>query len=69
MSEQQKKETTYLFATIGSRTAQGGRVSPATTQVEARGLALARVGDRATYGDRSEAAIIGGAVDVAGRHA
>lgn len=61
MSEQQKNETTCLFATIGSRTARGGRISRVTTQAEARGLALARVGDVVTYEDSSEATIIDGA--------
>jgi uncharacterized Zn-binding protein involved in type VI secretion len=61
MSERQKDETTYLFATIGSRTARGGRVSRVTTKAEAQGLALARVGDMVTYEDGSEATIIDGA--------
>ncbi|CAN7200423.1 hypothetical protein LJR230_000504 [Trinickia sp. LjRoot230] len=59
MQEHQKKETTYLFATIGSRTAGGGRISRVTTHAEARGLA--RVGDVVTYDDGSEATIVDGA--------
>lgn len=60
MSEQ-KNETIYLFATIGSRTARGGRVDRVTTRAEARELALGRVGDVVTYEDGSEATIIDGA--------
>ena len=55
MLEQQKNETTYLFATIGSRTERGGRVTKVTSKAEYRGMALARVGDVVTYDDGSEA--------------
>ncbi|WP_158937578.1 PAAR domain-containing protein [Burkholderia sp. S171] len=61
MSEQQKSERTYLFATVGSRTGRGGRVSRATTKAEYQGMAFARVGDVVTYDDGSEATIIDGA--------
>ncbi|HYS62199.1 MAG TPA: PAAR domain-containing protein [Paraburkholderia sp.] len=61
MLEQQKNETTYLFATIGSRTERGGRVTQVTSRLAADGLNLARVGDKATYEDGSEAIIIDGA--------
>jgi uncharacterized Zn-binding protein involved in type VI secretion len=61
MLEQQKNETTYLFATIGSRTERGGRVTMVTSKAEYRGMALARVGDVVTYDDGSEATIIDGA--------
>lgn len=65
MSEQQKNETTHLFATIGALIERGGRVSCATSGAEARGLALARVGDTVTYDDGREAVIIDGAGDAA----
>jgi uncharacterized Zn-binding protein involved in type VI secretion len=61
MSENQKQETTYLFATRGSITARGGRVSRVTTKVDAEGHMLARVGDIVTYEDGTEANIIDGA--------
>jgi uncharacterized Zn-binding protein involved in type VI secretion len=58
---EQKKETTYLFVTIGSRTRDGGRVTRVSTKAEYKGMALARVGDVVTYDDGSEATIIDGA--------
>jgi len=61
MSDAQQETKTYLFATIGSRTERGGRVTRVTTKAEYRGLALARVGDIVTYNDGSEATIIDGA--------
>jgi uncharacterized Zn-binding protein involved in type VI secretion len=61
MPEHQKNETTYLFATIGSLTRRGGRVSRVTTNAEYEGKALARVGDIVTYDDGSEATIVDGA--------
>jgi uncharacterized Zn-binding protein involved in type VI secretion len=61
MSELQQGETTFPFATIGSRTERGGRVTRVTTRAEYKGLALARVGDVVTYDDGSEATIIDGA--------
>jgi uncharacterized Zn-binding protein involved in type VI secretion len=61
MSEQEKSERTYLFATVGSRTGRGGQVTRATTKAEYQGMAFARVGDVVTYGDGSEATIVDGA--------
>jgi uncharacterized Zn-binding protein involved in type VI secretion len=61
MSELQQDETTFPFATIGSRTERGGRVTRVTTRAEYNGMALARVGDVVTYDDGSEATIIDGA--------
>jgi uncharacterized Zn-binding protein involved in type VI secretion len=61
MSEQQKSERTYLFATVGSRTGRGGRITRATTKAEYQGMAFARVGDVVTYDDGSEATIVDGA--------
>ena len=61
MSEHRQNETIYPFATIGSRTKRGGRVTRVTTQAEYKGMALARVGDPVTYDDGSEATIIDGA--------
>ncbi|NTZ83699.1 hypothetical protein FCJ61_11975 [Burkholderia metallica] len=59
-----KHETpTHLFATIGSLTERGGRVTSATSGVTLAGLEVARVGDVVTYDDGSEAAIIDGAGD------
>jgi uncharacterized Zn-binding protein involved in type VI secretion len=54
-------ETTYLYATIGSLTARGGRVTRVTGGVTVAGLGLARVGDVVTYPDGSEAVIVDGA--------
>ncbi|QYD68564.1 PAAR domain-containing protein [Paraburkholderia edwinii] len=61
MPDQQEKEATYFFATIGARTELGGRVTKATTHIECDGLAFARVGDIVTYEDGSEASIVDGA--------
>lgn len=61
MPEQQKNETTYLFAMVGSLTGRGGRVSRVTTNAEHEGKALARVGDIVTYDDGSDATIVDGA--------
>lgn len=58
--EQQRNETTYLFATISAFTGRGGHVSRATTRAEYEGKALAHVGDIVAYHDRSEATIIDG---------
>jgi len=55
------KAPTHLFATIGSLTERGGRVSTATSGLELAGLNVARVGDVVTYDDGSEAAIVDGA--------
>lgn len=65
MSEQQNKEVTYLFATIGSQTERGGRVTTATSGLEVTGLGIARVDDIVTYGDGSEAVIVDGAGEYA----
>lgn len=54
-------KTTILFATIGSRTARGGRVAHVSTKLEYKGVAMACVGDLVTYDDGSEATIIDGA--------
>jgi uncharacterized Zn-binding protein involved in type VI secretion len=61
MLEQSKNKTTYLFITIGSRTARGGRLTGVSTKAEYQGMALARVGDVVTYDDGSEATVIDGA--------
>ncbi|TDN68875.1 PAAR domain-containing protein [Paraburkholderia sp. BL10I2N1] len=61
MSEQQKNETTYLFATIGVHAGRGGWISSVTTGAEYKGLALARVGDTVTYDDGRKATILDGA--------
>lgn len=61
MSDQeQRKGTTYAFATIGARTERGGYVTHATSGLSICGLRAARVGDIVTYHDGSEAAIIDG---------
>ncbi len=49
------------FATIGSLTRDGGRVTKATSGLVIAGLSVARVGDVVTYDDGSEAVIINGA--------
>ncbi|RQS70431.1 hypothetical protein DID96_14890 [Burkholderia sp. Bp8963] len=64
MNSEQKAQT-HLFATIGSLTARGGRVTKATGGLTVVGLAIARVGDIVTYEDGSEAVI----TDGAGAHA
>lgn len=51
----------HLFATIGSLTARGGRITSATSRMKLAGLEAARVGDTVTYPDGSEAVIIYGA--------
>ncbi|NPT57943.1 PAAR domain-containing protein [Paraburkholderia elongata] len=61
MPEQQKDETTYLFATLGSRTERGGRVTQVSCRLAVDGLNLARVCDKATYEDGSEVVAIDGA--------
>ncbi|HYS65556.1 MAG TPA: PAAR domain-containing protein [Paraburkholderia sp.] len=61
MKENAANETTYLFATIGSLTARGGRVTTASAGSQICGLGIARVGDVVTYEDGSEAAIMDGA--------
>jgi hypothetical protein len=57
MSGQDKSAKSYLFATIGSRSKLGGRVTRVTTEAEYQGMALARVSDVVTYDDGSEATI------------
>jgi uncharacterized Zn-binding protein involved in type VI secretion len=54
-------ETTYPYATIGSLTARGGRVTLVTGGATVAGLGLARVDDVVTYPDGSEAVIVDGA--------
>jgi hypothetical protein len=61
MPEQQEKETTHLFATIGARTERGGWIAEVTTKLGYRGLMLARVGDIVRYEDGTEATINDGA--------
>jgi len=61
MSELKNNETTYFFATIGSRTNGGGHVTRVSTKAEYEGMALARVGDIVTYDDGSDATVIDGA--------
>ena len=54
-------ETMHWFATIGSLTRLGGRITTATTGSAVAGLTLACVGDIVTYRDGSEAVIVNGA--------
>ncbi|MFM0499426.1 PAAR domain-containing protein [Paraburkholderia caffeinilytica] len=61
MKNQQSKEIKYLFATIGSLTERGGRVTTAAAGGAYCGLGLASVGDVVTYADGSEAVIVDGA--------
>jgi uncharacterized Zn-binding protein involved in type VI secretion len=61
MKDKQSKEIKYLFATMGSLTERGGRVTTATGGGSYCGLGLACVGDVVTYADGSEAAIMDGA--------
>ncbi|KVS37801.1 PAAR domain-containing protein [Burkholderia ubonensis] len=56
-----QKLPTHLFATIGSLTARGGRVTKASSKLTVIGLVVARVGDIVTYEDGSEAVITDGA--------
>jgi len=56
-----EEKPTYAFATIGSITERGGRVTHVTTKAEFKGKALARVGDTVTYDDGTEATIVDGA--------
>ena len=49
MKNHTNAETTYLYATIGSLTARGGRVTLVTGGATFAGLGLARVGDVVTY--------------------
>lgn len=51
----------HLFATIGSLTERGGRVTGVTSRATIAGLGLARVGDTETCKDGSKATIIDGA--------
>ncbi|MGA7815086.1 PAAR domain-containing protein [Caballeronia sp.] len=61
MKEDATNEIKYLFATIGSLTARGGRVTTATGGPAIADLDMARVGDVVTYPDGSEAVIMDGA--------
>jgi uncharacterized Zn-binding protein involved in type VI secretion len=61
MKNYANNETTYLYATIGSLTARGARVTLVTGGATVAGLGLARVGDVVTYPDGSEAVIVDGA--------
>jgi uncharacterized Zn-binding protein involved in type VI secretion len=70
MSEVKKAETanvgravkaTHWFATIGSLTEQGGRVTGVSSGLKIAGLTVALVDDVVTYEDGSEAVIIDGA--------
>ena len=70
MSEDQNAKTanvgravkaTHWFATIGSLTGQGGRVTCVSSGLKIAGLTVALVGDVVTYEDGSEAVIIDGA--------
>ncbi|WNC92483.1 PAAR domain-containing protein [Paraburkholderia sp. FT54] len=60
MSDQERKGTLYRFATVGTRTGRGGRVSTGQAGKLA-GLPLACVGDVVTYRDGVEAVIMDGA--------
>jgi len=61
MPEQQKNQTTYLFATIGARTGRGGYASRELTSAEYKGKAFARVGEIDAYDDGRQTTIIDGA--------
>jgi hypothetical protein len=49
MKNYANNETTYLYATIGSLTARGARVTLVTGGATVAGLGLARVGDVVTW--------------------
>ena len=61
MKIEELNAATYLFATIGSLTERGGRITKATGNSKIAGLCLARVGDVVSYPDGSEAVIMDGA--------
>jgi len=61
MPEQQKNQTTYLFATIGARTGRGGYASRELTSAEYKGKAFARVVDIDAYDDGGQTSGIDGA--------
>lgn len=60
LDQQERKGTTYAFATIGARTENGGYVTSATSGVLICNLRVALVGDIVTYSDASQAVIIDG---------
>jgi uncharacterized Zn-binding protein involved in type VI secretion len=60
MTNSNADKKAFLFATIGSLTSRGGRVTTATGGSSVNGLDMARVGDVATYPDGSEAVIMDG---------
>jgi uncharacterized Zn-binding protein involved in type VI secretion len=60
-AQEERKGTTYAFATLAARTERGGYVTRATGGLSICGLRVALVGDLVTYGDGSQAAIIDGA--------
>jgi uncharacterized Zn-binding protein involved in type VI secretion len=57
----EQEARTYLFATVGSTTERGGRVTRVSTTATIDGKGLAVVGDIVSYEDGTEAAIIDGA--------
>ncbi|MBT2792199.1 hypothetical protein [Paraburkholderia strydomiana] len=61
MPEQQKNQTTNLFAIVGTRTRRGGYASRVLTSAEYKGKAFARVGEIDAYDDGSQTPIIDGA--------
>lgn len=60
MSDHERKEILYRFATVGALTERGGRVSTGS-EFHVAGLPVATVGSIVTYRDGSEAVIIDGA--------
>ncbi|CAH2812349.1 MAG: hypothetical protein CBCREVIR_3096 [Candidatus Burkholderia crenata] len=58
MTENARDEVAHLFATIGSLTKRGGRVTTASSGLKIAGLAIARANDVVSYPDGSEAVII-----------
>jgi uncharacterized Zn-binding protein involved in type VI secretion len=64
MSESMQVRTVkkhHLFATVGSLTERGGRVTEATGCAQIDGMTVAVVGDVVTYRDGSSAVIVDGA--------
>jgi uncharacterized Zn-binding protein involved in type VI secretion len=57
MTNSNADKEVFLFATIGSLTSRGGRITTATGGSSVNGLDIARVGDVVTYPDGGEAVI------------
>ena len=51
----------YALATMGSKTARGGEVATASTEMRISGIQVARVGDLVRYPDGRESPIVSGA--------